>query len=100
MRSAMLQAQESDFTRIDARSETLIGAAPPVEGGPPPQRPSETVDGRYVLLTELGHGGMGQVMLAEDRRLRRRVAVKLLRPTNKPDIHERFRREAQLLASL
>ncbi len=36
--------------------------------------------GAYEILSLIGRGGMGEVYLAQDSRLERRVAVKLLRP--------------------
>jgi hypothetical protein len=58
--------------------------------------------GRYQLLAKLGEGGMGQVYLANDTRLDRRVALKVLPPDsiNDPDAVARFRREAKALAQL
>ncbi len=56
--------------------------------------------GRYVLLEEVGSGGMGVVMAAWDRELDRRVALKLLRPDLSRSGEVRMKREAQALAQL
>jgi eukaryotic-like serine/threonine-protein kinase len=58
--------------------------------------------GRYRLLSPLGSGASAQVYLAEDVRLRRRVAVKLLHPGLADDesFLRRFRAEAQATAAL
>ena len=58
--------------------------------------------GPYTLEKRLGAGGMGEVYQAYDRRLDRRVAVKLIRSehTEKPVARERFRREARAAAAL
>ncbi len=59
----------------------------------------ERLAGRYVLLRELGRGGMATVFEASDERLPRKVAVKVLHSAT-PTALERLRREAGLLASL
>ncbi|MGP9681554.1 Stk1 family PASTA domain-containing Ser/Thr kinase [Brachybacterium sp. AOP3-A1-3] len=58
--------------------------------------------GRYTLGKILGTGGMAEVFLAEDSRLHRTVAVKVLRSDLARDANfqERFRREAHSAASL
>jgi len=56
----------------------------------------------YRVLDKLGGGGMGEVYLAEDTRLHRRVAIKVLPPLVASDAEhlERFAREAKALAGL
>ncbi len=56
----------------------------------------------YKILRRAGSGGMGAVYVAEDSRLRREVALKLLPPemAGDPDRRGRFEREARVVASL
>ncbi len=56
----------------------------------------------YSILDKIGEGGMGVVYRASDSKLGREVALKVLPPafTEDPERLARFRREAQVLASL
>ncbi len=58
--------------------------------------------GKYKIIGELGRGGMGVVLKAEDTKLKRPVALKLLplELSHAPDAKERFLREAQAAAAL
>lgn len=57
---------------------------------------------RYTVGQVIGRGGMAEVYEGTDRRLNRKVAIKVLRPdlARDPLFQERFRREAQSAAGL
>lgn len=63
----------------------------------------ETVlDGRYRLVRRIGQGGFGSIFLAEQVALARPVVIKSVRTdmADVPDLVERFRREAVLVAGI
>jgi eukaryotic-like serine/threonine-protein kinase len=66
------------------------------------QLPAESRIGPYRVLRELGHGGMGSVLLAQraDGAFTRQVAIKLLRGFPSSDALQRLRRERDILARL
>ncbi|MCW5967955.1 MAG: protein kinase [Blastocatellales bacterium] len=80
-----LAADTNEIDSSDAASQSIIG---------------RTI-GAYRLRAQLGAGGMGVVYLAEDVRLGRSVAIKLLPPdASSPDRVRRFLREAQAASAL
>jgi serine/threonine protein kinase/tetratricopeptide (TPR) repeat protein len=58
--------------------------------------------GHYRIIEKIGAGGMGEVYLAEDTKLNRKVALKFLPAhlSEDDDMKARFRREAQAAAKL
>jgi serine/threonine protein kinase len=62
-----------------------------------------TIDHRYLVENELGHGGMGRVYLARDLSLHnRRVVIKVLLQTSLQDAYvvKKFRQEVEALARI
>src|SRR6185295_5866010 len=55
--------------------------------------------GRFRVIRALGEGGMGSVYLAQDPKLDRNLAIKLLKDDS-PDLRGRFEREARTAARL
>ncbi len=98
----------SDLTMVE-ETASIVASLPngvPTDllaGVSPSQGPDELGRlGDFRLLRLLGHGGMGAVFLAEDVRLQRQVALKLLRGkvALHPDGKERFLREARAAANV
>ena len=94
----------ADYQALFPGFETVIAEAyeegdrePPRDSGTNPER-----IGPYQLVRELGRGGQGVVWLAEDTRLRRRVAIKVLSGYGAPPVAvlRRFRREAEAASRL
>jgi serine/threonine protein kinase len=57
--------------------------------------------GRFNLIALVGKGGMGEVWRAQDSRLNREVAIKVLPPEmENPELRIRFDRECKILAAL
>lgn len=61
-----------------------------------------TLDGRYRIAKRLGRGGMGEVYVADDLRLGRRVAIKVLRAEigQSREARKRFEREGRATAQI
>lgn len=66
---------------------------------PRPALTGTMLDDRFELLGRLGEGGMADLYLSDDRLLRCKVAVKILRDDS-PDSRARFLREAEVLSNV
>jgi eukaryotic-like serine/threonine-protein kinase len=66
-----------------------------------PLEPGRSI-GHYRIVRQIGRGAMGAVFLAEDTKLERNVALKVLpeEMASDPDRLTRFRREAKAIAAL
>jgi len=83
-----------DSPACEAAAELIADTQPALVAG--------QVVGHYQIVTPLGKGGMGEVYLASDTKLDRKVALKLLPAefTNHKDLLRRFIQEAKAASSL
>ncbi|CAN5578676.1 hypothetical protein BH20ACI3_BH20ACI3_39540 [soil metagenome] len=96
---SLIAAHEQPDSLIDAPA--YEAAAEMIEEAPPALVAGQVV-GHYQIVAPLGKGGMGEVYLASDTKLDRKVALKLLpaRFTNRKDLLRRFIQEAKSASSL
>jgi predicted Ser/Thr protein kinase len=96
---SLLRAHEQDWTLIDVPAYELAAdfLADAVGGLPAGQQ-----IGPYKILSQLATGGMGEVYLAHDHRLGRKIALKLLPADFARDQHRvrRFSQEARAASAL
>src|SRR6476620_7827604 len=88
----------------------MDNATPPNTVADPPkprtEKPAPDLTGKrlgdFQLLRRLGQGGMGQVYLAEQISLKRKVAIKVMRPDLAfNDVsYQRFKAEAEAIAKV
>src|SRR5437879_2247917 len=79
------RAASSRLPRYDRTPERVVGRS---AGSPPPFHNVPVVGvtlSRYHLVAHLGSGAMGDVYRAEDQRLRRTVALKVVRAARDPE---------------
>ena len=96
--AAFDEAGELDFLNTGDREP----GAPTVLADAPLDEKPGTIIGRYMLLQQIGEGGMGVVYLAEQQEpVRRRVALKIIKlGLDTKSVIARFEAERQALALL
>ena len=88
-------------TRPLRKEDSTVSAFPPDPDAPPPESMPTRI-GRYRILGRLGTGGMGEVFLAHDEILGRRIALKRMRQDRAEgkEARRRFEVEARVTALL
>jgi serine/threonine protein kinase/tetratricopeptide (TPR) repeat protein len=80
------------------REDTDWTTSLPANNHSPVFQPGEVVAGRFRIVRMLGIGGMGQVFLAYDQKLKESIALKTLHPilADDPEFVQRFHREIRV----
>ena len=99
--ASLIEEVNSLLAHAASDPDALLNRPAPLRGGPNPSPRGGRI-GVYEIRTLIGSGGMGDVYLAQDSRLKRDVALKVLPEAfaSDPDRMARFEREACVLASL
>lgn len=96
---SLIESHERSGSFIDEPAFASVAAL--LAGDDSELKPGETI-GSYEVLSFISRGGMGEVYLAEDKRLGRKVALKLLPSsfTKDDDRLRRFEQEARAASAL
>ncbi len=102
------QAHDPDATflvgNVQSQAATNVSSVPkkPKKAGTHETADRWELEQRYALVTNFARGGLGQIWMANDNRLRREVAYKemLPRALKNRDALERFLEEAQITGQL
>lgn len=83
-----------------APSGAVTPAGTPAPASAPNPLLGKVIDGRYLVESVLDQGGMGDVYLVRHTVMRKRLALKLMRPefSQVPEFAARFEREAMAAA--
>ena len=97
-----LRSEVESLIAAHERPGSFLDVPEPIEDDEPQELEVNSLLGRYRITGTLGEGGMGKVYLAEDTRLGRKVALKLLPQSFVTDTERvrRFEQEARAASAL